>query len=969
MKHILTSLFADVTNFAADDDLIHLTVESGQLDYPIVLPFVEKRALTVERFLSEIERVLQSHEEFVLDQGLVIGITHARKPVGGRGAQFWSTFREFLHKKQCIIRITNADELCCARAIVTAKARLEKHSDWNSIRLGREIQRKLALQLHSQANVPHGKCGIDEIKKFQALLQDHQIIVVSFEHMNSVIFSGPEQEEKICLYLHDGHFDLITSMSAFYNSTYFCFKCNKGYAHRESHKCNNACRCCHKIHSEEGPWTHCIDCNRYFAGKTCFDMHKNETKAGNSTCSNMYRCKDCGQNVHRSKQKNTHRCGEIYCNSCSEHVMPGHKCFIKPIDEIKEQDTTFIFFDFECTQDKQVSCEQGYAPHPETNKCTNCCRSTCGSFEHQPNLCIAQKVCGNCLKKDVDDNSTCMACGPNQKIFYGANTVVDFCTWLFSKQNKGATVLCHNFKGYDSYPILQFCYQNGIKPKIIPNGTKIMSMEIPAFGIRFIDSLNFLPTALANLPKMFGKKELCKGYFPHLINKSDNQDLVLDKLPDASFYGADTMKPDERAKFIDWHTQNKNTRFVLKDELIRYCKSDVDILRQCCLHFRDLFMAISSRGDGDCGVDALQSCITIASACNLLFRRNFLEPETIARMPAHGYRFEENQSLKALKWLSYVGHSTGQYIHHARNGGEHRVGSYKLDGYYENNGRKFGLEFHGCFWHGCPKCYSRDTVNAVNGKRMSELYQLSLDKQRFVVEQGYHYTCKWECEFKADMENNKAIAEYVIQLDLIDPLQPRDAFFGGRTEAFSLHETANENTALNYFDVTSLYPWVNKYGKYPLGHPEIITDNFQDLASYEGLIKVRVLPPRELYMPVLPLRTDCKLMFPLCRTCAMTQQQTPCEHPDTQRAFVGTWVTDELKKAVAVGYRVLQIHEVWHYSDVSQYNPETGSGGLFAGYINTFAKIKQESSDWPAWCTDDDKQQAYIDDYSKKEGK
>ena len=101
----------------------------------------------------------------------------------------------------------------------------------------------------------------------------------------------------------------------------------------------------------------------------------------------------------------------------------------------------------------------------------------------------------------------------------------------------------------------------------------------------------------------------------------------------------------------------------------------------------------------------------------------------------------------------------------------------------------------------------------------------------------------------------------------------------------------------------------------------------------------------------------------------MTQQQTPCEHPDTQRAFVGTWVTDELKKAVAVGYRVLQIHEVWHYSDVSQYNPETGSGGLFTGYINTFAKIKQESSDWPAWCTDDDKKQAYIDDYSKKEGK
>ena len=33
---------------------------------------------------------------------------------------------KFLREKQCIIQIINKDELCCARAIVTAKARLEK---------------------------------------------------------------------------------------------------------------------------------------------------------------------------------------------------------------------------------------------------------------------------------------------------------------------------------------------------------------------------------------------------------------------------------------------------------------------------------------------------------------------------------------------------------------------------------------------------------------------------------------------------------------------------------------------------------------------------------------------------------------------------------------------------------------------------------------------------------------------------
>ena len=178
MKHILTSLFCDITKFAVDDDLIHLTVESGQLDFPIVLPFIERRGLTVDRFLSEIERVLQSHEEFVLDQGLVIRITHARKPVGGRGAQFWSTFREFLQNKRCIIRILNEDDLCCARAIVTAKARIDKHNDWDNIRMGFDTQRRLALELHSQAGVAQGICGIEQIKQFQAFLQDYQLIVV-----------------------------------------------------------------------------------------------------------------------------------------------------------------------------------------------------------------------------------------------------------------------------------------------------------------------------------------------------------------------------------------------------------------------------------------------------------------------------------------------------------------------------------------------------------------------------------------------------------------------------------------------------------------------------------------------------------------------------------------------------------------------------------------------------------------------
>ena len=95
---------------------------------------------------------------------------------------------------------------------------------------------------------------------------------------------------------------------------------------------------------------------------------------------------------------------------------------------------------------------------------------------------------------------------------------------------------------------------------------------------------------------------------------------------------------------------------------------------------------------------------------------------------------------------------------------------------------------------------------------------------------------------------------------MINPLEPRDAFYGGRTEAFTLLQKDHDIT---YVDVTSLYPYINKTGKIPIGHPEIITEGFTDTQQYEGLIKCKILPPRGLYIPVLPVKMNNKLLFTL----------------------------------------------------------------------------------------------------------
>ena len=157
-----------------------------------------------------------------------------------------------------------------------------------------------------------------------------------------------------------------------------------------------------------------------------------------------------------------------------------------------------------------------------------------------------------------------------------------------------------------------------------------------------------------------------------------------------------------------------------------------------------------------------------------------------------------------------------------------------------------------------------------------------------------------------------------------------------------------------------------------MGHPQIFLEEDlpkdAKLQDYFGLAKVRVQPPRGLLHPVLGLRVDQKLLFPLCKSCAETKQQTECQHTDDQRMWTGTYCIPELLAAQARGYKFPRIYEVYHWNQTSKYDPQTKSGGLFSEYVNLFLKFKQESSDWPSWCQDDDQKARYIADYYDREG-
>ena len=111
-------------------------------------------------------------------------------------------------------------------------------------------------------------------------------------------------------------------------------------------------------------------------------------------------------------------------------------------------------------------------------------------------------------------------------------------------------------------------------------------------------------------------------------------------------------------------------------------------------------------------------------------------------------------------------------------------------------------------------------------------------------------------------------------------------------------------------------------------------------------------------MPVLPLTINCKLSFPLCYTCARDKTEE-CTHHIEGRVLKGTWTTIELKEALKQGYNIIDIIEVLNYKKTSN--------ELFSGFINTWLKVKQESSGWPSWCQSETDKQQYITNYKERE--
>lgn len=949
-------------------DIISVQVENehlqkNQLPWNINVSYMAKRHFRYTDFAEKIFATAQSNKHFMLDGKLTITVIIVKSLRGGRRSnKRIVTKGQRRRSKSSIIEINNDDHRCGFYAIAMGKWLVDnplgrsqsssRNKYWRRLRDdARTGKRKCLRTLTSHMSRDYDinmdqELDLNGLETLQNKFEkDFQIIVYEdgADRKPHAVFKGKSKAKKKVLLDYyttseGGHYSLITSITGYTGSKHFCFGCSRGYENRYKHSCEHTC---YKCRSDSNCPTESIDivcdeCGTVFNSELCYKNHLQ------TICKDKKKCSLC--EVQYSTQQ-PHDCGKYYCLKCGQfYTATPHYCCIKPLNlknlaKADERTKISVYFDIE-----------SYAKKVEGDKSVQV-----------PNLLICHVVCDKCwdwkdkIKKDLE----CPTCGLLEHKYQGEGCVTKFCDFIFNSLSKKANVVkadvhvyAHNFQGYDGHFVMQDIFDRDIPdPQLVMIGCKVLRILLG--NVRFQDSLSYFQQGLSGLPKSFGFEDrVTKGYFIHSWNKPElwNYEGPIPELDES----LDDMSEVEVNKIKSWHAElvESNYIFNFQTELEKYCRADVEILKIAVQEFRRLLISIN-------GFDSTTRKFTLASIALETYRANHLQPDMIGKTPIIPYSKSQQSSIHADTWLDMIERRDKIIILR-----EQQIGPYRADGFCKE--RNIVYEFNGCRYHGCLKCYPRrDRPIFVNDKNSmpDKLRYKTAMKRHYYQRRGYKVVETWGCDFDRFLSTTtpevEEVRQEIYKRNYIEhSINIRDSFYGGRTNNIYLNYECAHNEVICYDDFVSLYPWVQTTQKYPIGHPTIIRHSFKDISTYFGFAKVNILPPKKLFIPVLPQRHGDKLVFALCNKCAAEQLEN-CSHNENERSITGTWTTVELEKAIEVGYKIQEIYEVLHYESTTTH--------MFDGYIRHWLKLKIESSGFPPGIMTKEQRVQYIRFVKEKE--
>ena len=125
VRELFQLIMRRVTEGLAPTDLIRFIIRAEGLDKPISTTLMRVSTLTVEKIMAAVLKVLQSKDNIELDVGFLVNVITINNPVGAGRRRISNVALDRLQKR-CVFTIpTDEEGLCCAKAIVLAKAHLE----------------------------------------------------------------------------------------------------------------------------------------------------------------------------------------------------------------------------------------------------------------------------------------------------------------------------------------------------------------------------------------------------------------------------------------------------------------------------------------------------------------------------------------------------------------------------------------------------------------------------------------------------------------------------------------------------------------------------------------------------------------------------------------------------------------------------------------------------------------------------
>ena len=155
-------------------------------------------------------------------------------------------------------------------------------------------------------------------------------------------------------------------------------------------------------------------------------------------------------------------------------------------------------------------------------------------------------------------------------------------------------------------------------------------------------------------------------------------------------------------------------------------------------------------------------------------------------------------------------------------------------------------EFHGCFYHGCPKCFPAGTPNPVSVLTMARTVRKDASKNDVLettrlASGGNVGNASFAIFFNGTREAKGVRGRFE---GYCRPFESARRVLRGRVNAVKLlvKTEANPTTKIKYVDFTSLYPGHQQERCVPCRSPTIFTENIHpDITRYFGLIQCDVV--------------------------------------------------------------------------------------------------------------------------------